>query len=225
MANSDGTGLLQLSSQGLGAFFPSWSVDGRNIRYRVRSGTEVRFFRADAAGGNTTEVTQQSDREPEWGQSKDGKWVFVSSAPEGQRQVWKKPLAGGRSVLVWRGIAANPLHSPDGRFLYFVDREFGPGSLWRLTIETDEVVKMIEEVSNSSNFKPTTEGLNYVSTRQPDGRYYVMFLGYATKSKRAVVPLTAQPAYGLDVSPDGEWLLFTQYDSRGCDLMLVENFR
>ena len=30
---------------------------------------------------------------------------------------------------------------------------------------------------------------------------------------------------GLSVSPDGKWLLYTQGDQFGSDIMLVENFR
>jgi hypothetical protein len=30
---------------------------------------------------------------------------------------------------------------------------------------------------------------------------------------------------GLTVSPDGRWILYTQFDQRGSDIMLMENFR
>jgi hypothetical protein len=30
---------------------------------------------------------------------------------------------------------------------------------------------------------------------------------------------------GLTLSPDGRWMLFTQMDQGGSELMLVENFR
>nr|MBA2647064.1 hypothetical protein [Pyrinomonadaceae bacterium] len=30
---------------------------------------------------------------------------------------------------------------------------------------------------------------------------------------------------GLSVSPDERWVLYTQYDRKGSDIMLVENFR
>jgi hypothetical protein len=33
------------------------------------------------------------------------------------------------------------------------------------------------------------------------------------------------PEFGLDVSPDGRYLIYAQLDDTASDLMLVENFR
>ena len=37
--------------------------------------------------------------------------------------------------------------------------------------------------------------------------------------------MLAPPFLGLSVSRDGRWLLYSQVDLHGADLMLVENFR
>ena len=56
----------------------------------------------------------------------------------------------------------------------------------------------------------------------------IEYYSFATGDVKPVAVPEKQilPTYlGLSVSPDGRWLLYTQADQRGSDLMLVENFR
>jgi Tol biopolymer transport system component len=57
-----------------------------------------------------------------------------------------------------------------------------------------------------------------------DGKYSIQFLNIATGKVKTVAPVS-HPLEGLSVSPDGRFLLFSQVDEAGSDLMLVENFR
>jgi hypothetical protein len=73
-----------------------------------------------------------------------------------------------------------------------------------------------------------------------NGVYYVAFgadpsladkwalrlLRFDTGEKVTVMELPS-PLQGpsLEISPDGQWFLCSQYDELGADLMLVENFR
>jgi hypothetical protein len=59
----------------------------------------------------------------------------------------------------------------------------------------------------------------------PNTTYFIQFLNFATGKIRTVAPMSAPPASGLSVSPDGRFLVFAQRDETGSDLMLVENFR
>jgi len=38
-------------------------------------------------------------------------------------------------------------------------------------------------------------------------------------------PPARNTGLGFDVSPDGQWVLYTRVDGLGSDLMVVENFR
>ena len=58
-----------------------------------------------------------------------------------------------------------------------------------------------------------------------DGITSVKYLDFATKKVTVIAPLTGRVDLGLSLSPDGKYLLFTQIDYQGADLMLVEKFR
>jgi hypothetical protein len=57
-----------------------------------------------------------------------------------------------------------------------------------------------------------------------DGKFCIQFLSFTTGKVKTVAPIPRTPREGLSVSPDGRFLLFSQLDDAGIDLMLVENF-
>ena len=59
-------------------------------------------------------------------------------------------------------------------------------------------------------------------------RFAIFFREFATSKVTRVFELAKlQPGgqRGLSLAPDGRTLLFVQYDARGVDQMLIENFR
>jgi serine/threonine protein kinase len=58
-----------------------------------------------------------------------------------------------------------------------------------------------------------------------DRKCSIEFLSFATAKVKTVAPISGPPGEGLSVSPDGRFILYTQKDEAGSDLMLVENFR
>jgi Tol biopolymer transport system component len=66
-----------------------------------------------------------------------------------------------------------------------------------------------------------------VPVRNPagGGSSVIQLLRLATGKIEVVATLDKDLYYGLTVSPDGRWLLYSQVDQQSCDLMLVENFR
>ncbi len=53
----------------------------------------------------------------------------------------------------------------------------------------------------------------------------VQFFSFASGKTTTVIDIGIQPYPSFAVSPDGQWLLYTQADQSAADLMLVENFR
>lgn len=71
------------------------------------------------------------------------------------------------------------------------------------------------------NFAVVEQGIYFI----PAPNFSVEFLRFATGKVTTIAKLSGGAAYGMSVSPDGQWLLFSQYENKGADLMLVENFR
>jgi hypothetical protein len=53
----------------------------------------------------------------------------------------------------------------------------------------------------------------------------LFFRDFATGKVTPILHLAKPTDLGLEVSPDGRYLLFVQLDYSGSDLKLVENFR
>jgi hypothetical protein len=67
-------------------------------------------------------------------------------------------------------------------------------------------------------------GICYVET-PPMEKAMVMCHDFATRKSTAVAVLDKLPSLGFSVSRDGQWILYSQEDVSGSDLVLVENFR
>ena len=71
----------------------------------------------------------------------------------------------------------------------------------------------------------TDKGIYFTPDATRDRSASVQFLNFATGIATQIVKVQKPLDLGLTVSPDGRTLLYTQVDSSGRNLMLVENFR
>ena len=69
------------------------------------------------------------------------------------------------------------------------------------------------------------EGIHFIPKPDSPGRYSIQFSNFPTKRIRSLTTIERPAFLYLSVSPDGRWILYTQVDQEGSDLMLVENFR
>jgi len=56
-------------------------------------------------------------------------------------------------------------------------------------------------------------------------RNTIQFLRFSTGKIEKIVELGKQAWFGLTVSPDGRWLVYTEIEQTGSNLMLVDKFR
>jgi hypothetical protein len=69
------------------------------------------------------------------------------------------------------------------------------------------------------------DGIYFIPEPGTDGKSSIQFLSFGTAKVKTVASMSGPSYEGLSVSPDGRFLLFSQIDEEGSDLMLVENFQ
>jgi hypothetical protein len=97
-------------------------------------------------------------------------------------------------------------------------------SLWRVPVGGGEERQVLSSVV-FRNFALVDNGMYFIPEPGPDGKYSIQFLNQATRKTEIVAKIQGPPDRGLSVSPDRRYLLYTQRDQAGSDLMLIENFR
>ncbi len=79
--------------------------------------------------------------------------------------------------------------------------------------------------STEHAFAIVKEGIYFIPRPDSAGRYSIQFFNFATKRIRSISTIERPDRHYLSVSPDGRWILYSQIDQEGSDLMLVENFK
>ena len=118
--------------------------------------------------------------------------------------------------------------SPDGKFFYFTKRSW-EATLWRISLDGGEETLALNAgvVINRRNWTVTDQGI-YFAVAETPARQIIKFFSFATGKTTPVFSpekTLAGVTPGITVSPGDRWLLYTQVDQRGSDIMLVENFR
>ena len=217
VANDDGSNALQLTSQpAFSVGWPTWSPDSQQILFSATVGGQLRTFLVRATGGEPTQFAESVE-----GWSRDGRWIYLYS----QGKVWKKPVAGGEPKQITREPGLFMGESPDGTFIHYC-RTTSPPGLWRVPADGGAETEILHAFDHPANCCVTEQGVYFVPVRNAAAvASSIQFLRLAAGKVEVVAAAEKDLHYGLTVSPDGRWLLYSQLDQVTCDLMLVENFR
>ncbi len=224
-ANADGTNPAPLTS--LHAAIsggPNWSPDASHIASDSNKEGRWEVYVISAAGGTPRRLTENpaTDALPSW--SRDGVWIYFMSNRSGAPQVWKMSPAGGPPIQVTKKGGYVAVESPDGRFVYYSKSNTAAQGLWKVPVGGGEETEVLPSVT-LLNFAITNDGIYFVPRADAQRRFFIHFFSFATTKSLPIAPLSGGWAAGLAVSPDGRALLYSQVDSSGSDLMLVNDFR
>ena len=129
VAGRDGSGLQQITSLGAPELVVGgWSPDGARIVFEAAVAGNSDVYLVGTDGGHLRRLTAEPsmDGVPSW--SGDGRWIYFASTRAGViPDVWRVSPDGGEAIRLTRNGGFEPRESPDGRYLFYLDRH--PGGL------------------------------------------------------------------------------------------------
>ena len=227
VCDQEGRNPVQLtSSNGPQLGSPRWSPDSRWIAFDSPKAGTSDIYVVSANGGQARRLTTgpTNSVRPSW--SRDGRWIYFGSNRSGASQIWKQPVAGGIAVQVTRSGGEEAFESPDGKFVYWA--KLGVPGIWRVPVEGGEETQVMQQ-STESLWALFDRGICFFDVSNSAGPVLKLY-SFATHQAALLRQFSKDTRVDtesttLSVSPDGRWILYTQYDHAGSDLMLVENFQ
>ena len=227
VCDADGSNVVQLTFLA-GANFsglPFWSPDSRRLAFSANTEGSRAIYVVTASGGSPQRMTSThiDSANPSW--SKDGRWILFDSTPTTTTGIYKVPAEGGPAVLVTNKGGWAPRESPDGKFIYGAGGSADGSTLLRTPVQGGEAEQVLDSLYWGHSYALVEDGIYFVPREDPKSGYSIQFLNNTTGKIRRIASLGKVVAPSLTVSPDRRWILYSQYEQSGGNLMLVENFR
>jgi Tol biopolymer transport system component/predicted Ser/Thr protein kinase len=224
LANADGSNQVQLTSLSSDqAGSPNWSPDGQEIVFGWMDGGTSQIYTIPITGGKPMRITNMSPGCSIPRYSRDGKWISFASRRTGRFEIWKIPSQGGQPVQVTRNGGYAAEESPNGAWLYFLRDGSTVSPLMKMPSAGGPESQVVADVWLRA-FAPGRHGVYYIQKEGPRTAA-IRFLNEETGAVRQVQALTKPLWSFLSISPDEQFVLWTQADQFGSDLMMIQNFR
>ena len=232
ISDADGTHLVQVSNFKYPATgSPHWSPDGTRIAFDSRESGHGEVYLVDISERIPHRlVTSLAENSvPSW--SRDGKWIyFVSHEVEavGQR-IFRCPAGGGDAVDMMvrpANYSYGPIESHDGKTVYFTASGIGTGPILHTVSvndpRTESVLGEMPPFYGTTLWDLVPGGIYFVPVDAPRS---VRYFDFAAKKVRQVFEIDKDFFWGLSVSPNARWILYSQVDDLKSEVLLVDHFR
>ncbi len=224
VANSDGSNPVRITDlNNRATFYPAWSPDGKQIAFESRLDEQSDIYIVDAAGGLSRRLTTSSaqDSRPSW--SRDGQFVYFGSDRSGDWQIWKQSLDGGEAVQITSAGGTAGWETKAGDALLYLKPD--TSGIWAMNMEQQTEQLLIK--ADPSFVTVTEEHVFYIHPPMTASQHTIMRYDLNTAETEKIASIPFRPLHyfsrwGFAVSPDEQWIYFSQVDKSESDLMLTE---
>lgn len=225
---------------------PRWSPDGKWLAFDSRPDGNPDLYVVPCEPGllkcgEVRRLTSRigSDVIPSWTAASDA--LYYCSEQSGRREVWKLPVDsrnGEGASQVTRNSGYVARESRDGKWLYFSKLGGEAQGIWRipgskaskpLDATAEEFLIPLADENSTATWAQSGDEIFYsMMEKVASGARVVTIRAFhvATRKTRVVLTSGEKPIdRGLAVTPDGKWLLYSQLDSFGSNIVWAEGVR
>jgi len=227
VSSIDGSVPLQLThAEGRFVGSPRWSPDGEWIAFDSMQSGKFSIGVVSAHGGAMTWVTKTGNSyRPSW--SHDGRWIYFGSTQSNTEQIWKIRSNGeGAAFQLTKDGGFEPFESFDGKYVYYAKPWPTPG-IWRVPVDGGQEVKILDR-GIATSWGLTKQGIVFMDKLARPQASIELFGFDSILLNRTVLPAGLrfdQNNPSFSVSPDGAWIVYTQLDTWGSDIEMIDGFR
>jgi len=229
VCNGDGSNPVQLTFLESHSGTPRWFPDGRRIVFDSQKEGQAEIYVIDTDTRVPRRLTNDPSDDAVPSVSHDGKWIYFSSTRTGRWEVWRMPAEGGQTMQMTHKGGFVPFESSDRKEVYY-QKIHGDSDVWKVPVAGGEETRVLGPALQFS-FAVVADGIYFIEPGSPGLAGVIKgnslkFFSFAKGTAEKVFDMKYGLDYGLSVSPDGRYVLFSQGgDPFDYDLMLVENFR
>lgn len=206
--NTDGSELRRLTTGPAGN--PKWSPAGTHIVYdQVWPG---RLHIVDLTGSvrplSSAPLGLEAELFPQW--TRDGQWVYFSAYTWSGVRLWRIRAGGseGAAVPINRTEnSGNPSPSPDGSRVAYVNIIGGGNDFLRMLDVATANVTVFDIPGHSPHWSPSGEWIAYLDFRGTSSGPMRVMRPDGSDQRAITDPLTQRYSFGMDWSPDEQWLV------------------
>lgn len=225
LADSDGSNLVQIT-KGPAAGFPRWSPDSRKVAFVITEPTGLQETYTADISDHVPHKLKTNVREsdyPYW--SHDGNWIYFLGREGTGHQLFRCPAGGGDATLLVDSMElADEIESSDGKLLYF-PWYLGDENMMMLDLAhpgaAPQQVPHMARIFDPDKWAVVSDGIYFAPQANPRS---ICFYDFAKKNIREIFKADKDLGFGMSVSPDGRYLLYSQLDENNSSIMLVDHF-
>jgi len=192
-------------SSGLGDYkHIRWTPDG-NLTVAAFGNNNLDIFLRNTNGGEIKQLTVNTGTN--WGNepSDDGRYIVFDSDRTGEFHIWRMDADGANPVQLTNGTGEKFAEiSPDGKWVVYTS--FQDWTLWKISIEGGEPVKIADAYARQSSISPDGKWIVYMASE--NNRQIVMSFEGDAPVRTYDLPPDAPQLQSVRWSPDSQAIQF-----------------